>query len=920
MKAFLTLVSVLAVGCGDLAAAESVDYVRDIKPLLAERCFACHGALRERSGLRLDAAELILRGGDIGPAVIPQQSGESPLWLVLSGAEEYPRMPPEGEGVPFEPEQVQLIRDWIDQGAKAPPEEIPEDPRRHWAYQPPVRAPLPEGRSVSGTATVGVRHPIDRFLSVERQARGLKAATAARRDVLLRRVYLDLVGLPPTRQELHAFLADKNPDAYEQVVDRLLASPRYGERWGRHWMDVWRYTDWFGLPNKMRHSQKHIWRWRDWIVESLNDDKGYDRMVLEMLAGDELAPDDPEVVRGTGYLARSWYLYNRNTWLDDVIEHTGKAFLGVTFNCVKCHEHKYDPITHEDYYRFRAFFEPHRVRLDPVGTQVDFEKDGLPRAYDADLDTKTYLFVRGDEERPDKERTHSPGVPAVLGSVEGTIEPRSLSVEAYYPMLRSSAREGLVQVAAQAVVDAQETLSEKMSEMASLTAQIDTLAAEGGRQAGGELRPGGRAQLDVSLVQKQRERVLAEKTLRVKMAEAAALRARLTADEARYKLSIEDGEFAKLAGQASEAERLLAVRVADASVTTSEQSLTKVEEAVAESAEKKRENLANAEKALSEAQEKLVAAREATEQPRSTEYTSAGTVYPTTTSGRRLALARWIVSRENSLAARVAVNHIWMRHFGAPLVDSVFDFGLRAPRPVHQKLLDWLALELMESGWSMKGFHRLLVTSGAYRMHSGAGARSTDRNFELDPDNRLLWRFNPRRMDVEFLRDSLLYLAGDLDLTLGGAELPVAAAEDGTRRTIYYRYARDDQIKFLTFFDAPNVDECYRRRESIVPQQALAMSNSKLVLSLGRKLAARVSAEVGEASAADARGGFVLSAFERVLGRAPARVEREECLAALEEFTTTPASRKLEPAEAERHARENLIHVLLNHNDFITIR
>ena len=184
------------------------------------------------------------------------------------------------------------------------------------------------------------------------------------------------------------------------MVDRLLASQQYGERWGRHWMDVWRYSDWWGLGAEVRNSQKHIWHWRDWIIESLNADKGYDQMVREMLAADELYPNDLDRLRATGFLARQYFLFNRNTWLDETVEHTGKAFLGLTINCANCHDHKYDPISQIDYYRFRAFFEPYQVRTDQLPGEVDFEKDGIPRVFDCNLDAPTYRFVRGDEKRP----------------------------------------------------------------------------------------------------------------------------------------------------------------------------------------------------------------------------------------------------------------------------------------------------------------------------------------------------------------------------------------------------------------------------------------------------------------------------------------------------------------------------------------
>ncbi len=297
-------------------------------------------------------------------------------------------MPPASEGEGLSGKEIALLRDWIDQGAAGPADEKPEpDPKDHWAFRAPVRPELPR---LGGDARP--RNPIDAFLAAARRNAGLTPQPPADRPTLLRRVYLDLVGLPPSREQLQAFLADTAPDAYERVVDRLLASPQYGERWGRHWMDIWRYSDWWGLGDEVRNSQKHIWHWRDWIVESLNADKGYDQMLREMLAADELYPDDLDRLRATGFLARHYFKFNRNTWLDETVEHTSKAFLGLTMNCAKCHDHKYDPIAQADYYRFRAFFEPYQVRTDEVPGEADPEKDGIPRAFDCNLDAPTYLL------------------------------------------------------------------------------------------------------------------------------------------------------------------------------------------------------------------------------------------------------------------------------------------------------------------------------------------------------------------------------------------------------------------------------------------------------------------------------------------------------------------------------------------------
>ena len=268
-------------------------------------------------------------------------------------------------------------------------------------FRPPVRPTVPAVKDASQ-----VRNPIDAFVEDELEKRKLAALPEADRRTLLRRVYLDLIGVPPTLEESNRFLADRSPKAYEAAVDRLLEDKRYGERWGRHWMDVWRYSDWYGWRkgNDVRNSHRFMWRWRDWIIESLNSDKGYDRMILEMLAADEIAPTDTNALRATGFLARNYAKYDRNGWMQDAVDHTSLAFLGITAKCARCHDHKYDPLSQEEYYRLRSFFEPYEVRVDRVPGEVDTDKDGLSRIYDAELQRPTYLFIRGDIQMPDTDR------------------------------------------------------------------------------------------------------------------------------------------------------------------------------------------------------------------------------------------------------------------------------------------------------------------------------------------------------------------------------------------------------------------------------------------------------------------------------------------------------------------------------------
>ncbi len=362
----VVLLGAVALSGRGSGASEPVDYGRQVKPLLNARCYACHGALKQKAGLRLDTGASIRRGGDGGPAVVPGHSDESALIERVTASDPAERMPP--EGAPSTAEQVTLLRAWIDQGARSPADERPEaHPRRHWAFVAPVRPAVPTLRDPSQ-----VRDPIDALLGRARERRGSVPLPEAEPNVLLRRVYLDLVGLPPTREQLHAYLADPSPARYERVVDRLLASPQYGERGARHWMDVWRYSDWYGrraVPDVL-NSYAQIWRWRDWIVRSLNEDKPYDRMVREMLAADEIAPTHDANIVATGFLVRNLYRWNYNSWMKDNVEHNGKAFHDLTFNCAHCHDHKYDPIKHEDYFvQVSRFF-------------AASERDEARRAYD----------------------------------------------------------------------------------------------------------------------------------------------------------------------------------------------------------------------------------------------------------------------------------------------------------------------------------------------------------------------------------------------------------------------------------------------------------------------------------------------------------------------------------------------------------
>jgi hypothetical protein len=832
-----------------------------------------------------------------------------------------------------------------------------------------------------------------------------------------------------------------------------------------------------------------------------------------MLAADEACPDDLQAARATGYLVRNWYVFNRNAWLDNTIEHTGKAFMGVTFNCARCHDHMFDPLAQTEYYSLRAIFEPHDVRTDRVPGQSDVVKDGLVRAYDSNAAAQTLLFVRGDEKNPLKDKPLAPLVPAVFGNRELPIEPVSLPASSYYPGLQpfvveearqnaeaelKSANESLI-AAKQAIEQAQLALIEfrnRPTEPAESTTLLaddfskarpeiwepgtgnwqyqdgclkqldaaDAMCSMKGRQVlsndftaslkfritGGDVYKSAGLAFDVvddqnltfiyvssggsklqiahrvngadqypangskplaielnrdhqMIVKVRGSQVeillngelqltypmpnprpaqgrvnvwtydataeftaidvkdaaeISEATLLVNLKAAESLlqtagkkqavaqglldftSARIAADAANY-ATPPAGNAKELSLAAGKAEKTWLLLQEDLKLVTAEQSLAAAKAALPGEGmpadEKKTKAVTDAEAAVAAAKTAAETAAKAAAEPFEA-YTRFTPVYPSSSSGRRLAFARWIVSADNPLTARVAVNHMWLRHFHQPLVPTVFDFGMNGKPASHPELLDWLAIELMESGWKMKSLHRLIVTSRTYQLASSAAASSSEvvtatANAKIDPENRALWRQNSHRMEAEIIRDATFYIAGQLDTTMYGADLDPATGLTLARRSVYFRTSKEKKMTFLSTFDSANPVECYQRAESISPQQSLAMSNSPLTLAQSRILAGKLSEQVPADNSEETATSFIGLAFRHVLLRDPTAEERSECLAfvkqqserlaagsALTSFSGGTANPVKPSADALRRARENLVHVLMNHNDFVTIR
>ena len=912
----VVLVLLLSFSTAPVWGEESVvEYVRDVKPIFKAHCYSCHGGLKQQAGLRLDTGNLIRKGSDQGPVLQIGNPQASVLVQRLVNEDHALRMPQDAAAL--SESDIGIIEKWIFQGAESPQEEKAEqDPRSHWAFQAPIRPDTPH--VTDGEWAV---NPIDAFIAFRQEQQGIIPNPSAKKQVLLKRIYMDLLGFPPTREELRAFLDDESESAYVKVVDRLLESPQYGERWGRHWMDVWRYSDWYGrrsVPDSL-NSYGQIWRWRDWIVRSLNEDKGYDRMVVEMLAADEISPTDESSLAATGFIIRNFYRWNYNGWMKDMVEHTGKAFLGLTINCCHCHDHKYDPLSNEEYFKFRAFFEPVDIRHDriagepdpgpypeyKIGTSYPPLASGMVRISDKKLDAETYIYRKGESRDviPGLPPVN-PGVPSILGEATETIEAVQLPAEAWYPGLKEFVRQEEISKVRTKLLEAAETLSEDRTELSGSQEEADFAVFEG--------------KVRVSVYR-----------LSAVQSEMDALRAKIDADKVRYQGA--PGDEQTVAMRASQFERQAKLDEARYQLAQRQHALKTAQlgdlsdEKVAQSIKDIKAEVKTAQETLEEAEKELSV--------KSSEYTPLGPQHPKQSTGRRTFLAQQIVRRDNPLTARVAVNHMWAWHFGSAIVETRENLGRNGSAPSHPRLLDWLAVEFMENGWKMKSLHRMIVTSQVYRM-SSTHAVPGSVNSTRDPENRYFWRFNSHRVESEVVRDSILRVSGQLDMRIGGKEISESQGLTVPRRSLYFEHHGEGRMQWLELFDAPNPVDCYQRSTSIRPQQALAMANSELAVKQGRLLARRLHEQIDDVTAAGNRA-YIKAAFEQILTRSPASDEYQVSLDFLAQQVTffhqiESTSEETDPQSKEGadfpaedpvvRARENLVQALFSHSDFLTVR
>ena len=832
-----------------MLAADKPAFTEEVAPILEQRCVLCHGEKQQLSGLRVDSREALLRGGQRGPSLVPGDSASSTLYLHVSGKAE-PRMP---FGSTLADGEIATLKRWIDTGAQwDSPSEQAEGNEVWWAFQEPVRHEPPDPSA----------HPIDAFLSARLAEDGLQRAPRADPSTLVRRAYLDLVGLLPPPDVVDAFAKDPSRKAFARLVDDLLDSPRYGERWGRHWLDAVRYADSSGYEHD--YDQPHAWRYRDYVIRAFNEDKPYDRFVQEQLAGDEIENPSFDSLTATGMLRvgpRVLFREKDNpqyryTYLDDMIATTGRVFLGLTVDCARCHDHKFDDITQMDYYRTMAVFFPYvrydfpladeetvkrheaetaavNAKIDPIKKQIDdiqapYRKLARERAIEKFPD-EIQVAVR----TPEQERT--PGQQLLAAQVQ------SMSAKGYEDLISDADAKRLAALKSQ-IAELEKGLPDPLPTAMGIRDGDYRFAPDG---LGDEPQPGKGDRQDFSGIEGT--------WLPTAGYQPPPARFLPNADYRNQGDVVEPGYIEALARGAPFAPGSPTHRIS---------------------------------------------------------------------TGRRLALAKWIASPENPLTARVMANRIWMHHFGEGLVYTASNFGSMGTRPTHPELLDWLATEFVRQGWSMKAMHRLIMTSESYQMASSHGDALAA---GADPENKLLWRFRQRRLEGEAIRDIILNASGNLNLEAGGPgffpPIPEEVRESfpkgkwdmsepgpaNWRRSVYAYAKRGLRYPLFEVFDQPNMNvTCERRTTTTVPTQALTLLNNEFALRQAQNYAERVS----RLSEDDA--GRIREAYRIALSRAPTETE----LSANLEFLRQ--QKEYHNGDSVK-ALTDLCDVILNLNEFLYV-
>jgi len=883
------------------AAAAPVDFVHDVRPILDRHCIECHGEKKQKSGLRLDVKAAAFKGGDgEGPAIVAGNARESPLIRFVTSADPEQRMPPKGDRLP--PAQIATLTRWIDEGAVWPDgvDRVKfADPREHWSFKPLA---VPPGR-----------HSIDTFIAAKLREHGLTRSPPAARATWLRRVTLDLTGLPPTPAEIEG-----KHETDEQVVDRLLASPRYGERWAQHWLDVVRYADTHGF--EVNTERPNAWPYRDYVIRAINADTPYDLFIKEQIAGDALGQD-----AATGFLVTASVLLPgqigkdepskrlaRQDAIDEIVVNISQTFLGLSVGCARCHDHKFDPISAKDYYSMQAFVAGVAYGDRDVHTPAADAKRAEAkrvRAEIADLDRQLARFVplaRTGATRPavDARMNTDRFAPVKAKRLRFTIRATN-SLEPCLDELEVFDTAGANIALAQAGTVPSSSGDIIVADRHELRLINDGHYGNSHSWMSNEKGAGWVAlefpqEYEIERVAWGRDR---EGQFKDRLATS-------------YVIEIADasGEWRTVADSSDRA----AAKAGDTKPTAfSTKGLPPTEAKAAaqllaakKSAEQKLAAAEEGTKAFAgtfRTPEKIrLLARGDPEQPKEEVPPAVLGVLGELTlpnesddPQRRRALADWIADAKNPLTARVMVNRIWQGHFGVGLVETASDFGRSGEKPTHPELLDWLAAEFIRSGWSTKHLHRLIVLSAAYRQSARHNAASAER----DAEARLLWRFPSRRLDAETIRDAMLAVSGTLNEKMYGRGFdlfdkrggltgfkPVESfSGDGLRRMIYAHKVRREREAVFGAFDCPDAGQSTaRRRESTTPIQALNLFNSRFTLAQAEAFAARVQREAGADAPRQIR-----RAYQLALGREPDTTEVADALPAVQSHGLAPLCRAI---------------------------
>ncbi len=845
---------------GAAATSEQVEFFETkIRPVLAESCIKCHGPKKQSSGLRLDSRDALLEGGLNGPSVVPGDPEQSLLVQAVRKTHDDIKMPPKET---LQGPEVDALAAWVKMGAPWP-KDLPKTTAANaapaanqWALRPVDPGPMP-----SIQRSEWIRTPVDAFILARLEASGLSPSPEADRRTLIRRATFDLTGLPPTPEEVDAFLHDQRPDAYDQLIDRLLASPRYGERWGRHWLDVARYADTKGYVFNQERRYPYSYTYRDYVIRAFNEDKPYDRFVIEQIAADRVGlkdDDAPGELAALGFLTVGRrYLNNNEDIIDDRIDVVTRGLLGLTVACARCHDHKFDPIPTDDYYSLFGVFASSVEPADPPAIP-----GAVPPALTADFQAKV----------AEKQKAIDDFVAAKRVEVIGDLRARvALYLRASFdlgfstrsmrgdPKLDERARADKLSPNRLRVfssrwkdkLDATRTNHDPV--FAHWHAFAALSAAEfAGKNAGDVAKA---LAVDRGNVSNAVVSASFAESPPASMAEVVARYGMLLAEADK---KARDNKGAALDDPAWEALRLV-LYAEDGPLTLPVEGFLKsrvLDRAESDKVTKLSNALANLKATHAGAPPRAMVMNDAASPVEPRVFLRGNPGRPGKTVPRqflkllsgpdrqpfrdgsgRLELARAIASKENPLTARVMVNRIWLNHFGTGLVTTPSDFGVRSEPPSHPELLDWLADDFVRQGWSIKSIHRRIMLSNTYRQQS----ENRSEALAKDPLNRLWWKFNRRRLEFEAIRDSLLAVSGALDTEMGGRSVPINDPPFPPRRTVYgYIDRLSLDVVYRTFdFASPDASSP-RRLVTTVPQQALFLMNSPFVIEQSRRLASRI--------------------------------------------------------------------------------